>query len=385
MDIEKYTNGKLYHFFEWSFKLIIWNLLALLIICGIAAIPFICFFNIQDNYAISNVEISVINEVEQIVVTQVNGVKTTIGNRKIYGDIIEVKEVDNKIYLYIEDYEIKINNPDNIKNIESAEFINGELIVKTYLSEHNLKDIYDSPLDIESSTIDSYQSVVISYQNGTFVNYGQKVETNGALSGALVIIGLILALFAFIPCYVTIFSMIKIFAEDGSAQTLLLFFDRLWDNFKALYKLELIIIPLISIMGYGVYTYYYIISNLTESNFFFTISYNVILITLICMVLFILNLPMTLGYFRMRTYTILKFTFVMTFKNLLYSILYFALLIMPLLLCLLNNVLLPIWFLIGLSLPLMIMYYVSSKKYHKIVYDFNSYKENDNIYDLGGK
>ena len=97
------------------------------------------------------------------------------------------------------------------------------------------------------------------------------------------------------------------------------------------------------------------------------------------------NLPMTLGYLRMRTYTILKFTFVMTFKNLLYSILYFALLIMPSLLCLLNNVLLPIWFLIGLSLPLMIMYYVSSKKYHKIVYDFNSYKENDNIYDLGGK
>lgn len=385
MDIEKYTSGKVYHFFEWSFKLIIWNLLSLLIICSAAAIPFICFFNIQDDYAISNVEVMINDNQEQVIITQANGTITNLGSRKIYGEVEEIKEIDNKIYLYIGEYEVKINNPDNIRNIESAKFVNNELVIKTYLSEVNFGDIYDSSLDIKSSTIDSYQNVVIAYANGTFVNYGQKVETNATLSGALVILGLILALFAFIPCYITIFSMIKIFAEDGSAQTLLLFFNRLWTNFKDIYKLELIIVPLISIMAYGVYSYYFIINSLEEANFFFTMSYNVILIALICMLLFILNLPMTLGYFRMRTYTILKFTFTMTFKNILYSLLYVFILVMPLLLCLLNNVFLPIWFLIGLSLPLLIMYHVSSRKYHKLVYDFNSYKENDDIYDLKGE
>lgn len=385
MDIEKYTNGKLYHVFEWAFKLIIWNLLSLLIICSCAAIPFICFFNIQDNYAISQVEIVLEDQVEQIKVTQANGTITNLGNKKIYGEIENIIEDNNKIYLYIGEYQIKVNNPDNIRNIESAKFVNNELIIKTYLGEHNFGDIYDSILDLESCNIDGYQCVIIAYQNGVSVNYGEKLETNGALSGALVIIGLILALFAFIPCYITIFSMIKIFAEDGSAQTLLLFFNRLWVNFKDLYKLELIIVPLISLMAYGVYSYYFIINSLETVNFFLSMSYNVILIALICMLLFILNLPMTLGYFRMRTYTILKFTFTMTFKNILYSLLYVALLVLPLLLCLVNNVFLPIWFLVGLSLPLLVMYHVSSKKYHKLVYDFNSYKENEDIYDLKGE
>lgn len=389
MDIEKYTSGKLYHIFEWSFKLIIWNLLTLLIICSAAAIPFISFFNLQDRYAISNVEVVNNNNIDEVVVTQSNGVKTNLGNKKIYGEITKILEDTNKIYLYITlsevTYEIKINNSNNIRNIESAEFINEELIIKTYLGEHNLGNIYNGELDLDNCKLDGYQNVIIGYQNGVFINYGQRVETAGILSGALVIIGLILALFAFIPCYVTIFSMIKIFAEDGSAQTLMLFFNRLWDNFKSLYKLELFIVPFISLMSYGIYSYYFIINSLEQPNFFLSMSYNVILIALICMALFILNLPMTLGYFRMKSMTIFKFTFSMAFRNILYSFLYVGLLIMPLLLCLLNNFFLPIWFLIGLSLPLLLMYFISSKKYHKIVYDFNSYKENDDIYDFKGE
>lgn len=384
MDVEKYTSGKVYHIFEWSFKLIIWNLLSLLIICSAAAIPFVCFFNIQDECAISSIEIITVDNQEQVLVTQNNGNITNIGSRLIYGDINDVIEKDNKIYLYIGDIEVKINNTENIRNIESAKFVDCELIITAYLDEYNLGDIYNSELDLESCKIDGYQNVIICYKNGVFVSYGQKVDTRATLSGALVIIGLILGLFAFIPCFVTTFMLIKIYAEDGSAQTLLLYFNKLWDNFKAIYKLELIIVPLISIMAYGVYSYYFIISSLEEPNFFLSMSYNIILITLICMVLFILNLPMTIGYFRMKTYTMLRFTFSMTFRNFLYSLLYVAMLLFPLLLCLVNNFFLPIWFLIGLSLPLLLMYFVSSKKYHKLVYDFNSYKENDDIYDLGG-
>ena len=378
MDVEKYTSGKLYRIFEWGFKLIIWNLLSLLLICTFAAIPFFCFFNIQDEVAIVDVKIETNDSgEEEIVVIQNNGSVTNVGKRKITGDIKDISEIDNKIYIYIDDYEIKINNNQNIRNIENAYFENGKLIIKTYLDEYDLGDIYNSNLDKQSTTVDGYQNVLVCYENGVFVNYGKKLDTKSTLSGLLVLIGLVLALFAFIPCYVTTFMMIKIYQEDGSSQTFVLYFIKLWNNFKELFRLELIIVPLISVMAYGLFSYYSIINSMTNASLFFTLSYNFILIALICMVLFILNLPMTIGYFRMKTYTILRFTFANTFRNILYSFLYLLILLVPLALCLINSWLIPVWFLVGLSIPLYFMYHLSSKKYHQMVHDFNSYKEED--------
>lgn len=383
MDIEKYTNSKLYFIFEWGFKLIMWNLLTLLIICVVAGIPFIFFFQIQDNHAIESVE--VVNN-STIEVTQHNGTKTNIGVQKIYDEIKEVQNGDKVIYLKMDNYTIQVNNPDNIKNIESGKFVDGKLIITSKLSDGTLKDydfgdIYDSKIDSSNSRINSYQEVLIVYENGALVNYGKAVETNGTLAGILVIIGLALAVFSFIPTYSTTFSMIKIFAEDGSANTFVLYFDRLWDNFKALYKIDIVLVLLSLIFGYGILSYYNAIHSMTSANYFLIISYDVILICAILVILFILSLPMTVGYFRMKTLTILKFTISMTFRNILFSILYVALLTLPLLLCFLNNFFIPVWFLVGLSIPELIMYIVSSGRYHKIVKDFNSYKEED-IYDL---
>ncbi len=382
MDIEKYTNSKLYFIFEWGFKLIMWNLLSLLIICIVAGIPFVFFFHIQDNHAIDNVEISG----EELVVTQHDGKVTNIGEKVITGEIKEIKSLDNAIVLILNDYQIQVNNPDNIKNITGASFIDNELIISHKLSDESIKDtnfgnIYDSDIDIESSRINSYQEAIIVYQNGVNVNYGKVLETQGTLSGVLVIIGLALAIFSFIPTYVTIFSMIKIFAEDGSANTFILYFDRLWDNFKALYKLDIALVIITVLFGYGLFSYYNVIHSLDTPNYFLIISYNIILICSVIVVLFILSLPMTVGYFRMKTMSIIKFTISMTFRNILYAIIYLILLVLPLLLCFLNNFFIPIWFLIGLSIPLLFMYIISSGKYHRIVKDFNNYKEED-IYEF---
>ena len=244
--------------------------------------------------------------------------------------------------------------------------------------------LFRSKIDTSNSRINSYQEVLIAYDNGVQVNYGKVLETNGTLAGILVIIGLALAVFSFIPTYSTTFSMIKIFAEDGSANTFVLYFDRLWDNFKALYKIDIVLVLLSLIFGYGILSYYNAIHSMASANYFLIISYDVILICAILVVLFILSLPMTVGYFRMKSLTILKFTISMTFRNILYSILYVALLALPLLLCFLNNFFIPIWFLVGLSIPELIMYIVSSGRYHKIVKDFNSYKDEE-IYDLEGE
>lgn len=382
MDVEKYTNSKFYYIFEWGYKLIIWNLLSLLIVCLVSCIPFTIFFNIKNQYSINNIEIETNTEIgETLLIEQKNGLKTDIGLREIYGDITEILEQDNKIYFNIGEYQIKINNTDNIKNIEKIEFINEDLIVTTYNKEYNFGKIYNSTIDLQSCEIDGYQNLIIAYENGTTINYGIVLETKATISGVLVIIGLILALFAFIPCYITIFSMIKIYAEDGSAQTFSLYFDRLWDNFKSIYKLELFLIPMTSLFAYGLYSYYYIIANTENVHFIITFAYNLLLICLVCIVLFILNLPMSLGYFRMRSKTIFKFTISMTFKNILFSILYVVLLAIPILLCFLNNFFLPIWFLIGLSLPSLIIYFITSKKYHYLVNNFNKYNENE-IYEF---
>lgn len=383
MDIEKYTNSKLYFIFEWGFKLIMWNLLSLLIICLIAGTPFLFFFQIQDNHSISDVTILEDNTLE---VTQQNGAKTNIGSKIINDEITKITLGDNVIYLTLDKYEIQVNNVDNIKNIESGRFEDGKLIITSTLSDGTLKDndfgkIFDSAIDVDSSRINSHQETIIVYENGVNVNYGRVLETKGTLMGILVIIGLALAVFSFIPTYATIFSMIKIFSEDGSANTFVLYFDRLWDNFKALYIVDIGLVIISVVFGYGLLSYYNVIHSLDSPNYFLIISYNLILICSIIVLLFILSLPMTVGYFRMKTKSIIKFTISMTFRNILYGILYVALLVIPLLLCFLNNFFIPLWFLIGLSFPELIMYIVSSGKYHRIVKDFNSYKDDD-IYEL---
>ena len=209
MDIEKYTNSKLYFIFEWGFKLIMWNLLSLLIICLVAGTPFIFFFKIQDDHAIDNVAVLEDNTLE---VTQHNGDITNIGNRFINDEVTKVTTGDNVIYLSMEKYIIQVNNPDNIKNIEGGRFNDNKLIITALLSDGSLKDydfgsIYESNIDVESSKINSYQETVIVYENGVNVNYGRVLNTNGTLAGILVIIGLALAVFSFIPTYATIFSI----------------------------------------------------------------------------------------------------------------------------------------------------------------------------------
>ena len=383
MDIEKYTNSKIYFIFEWGFKLIMWNLLSLLIICLVASVPFLFFFQIQDNHAISDVNITADNTIE---VVQANGSITNIGKKNIDGEIKQIKEEDKVIILQIDDYVIQVNNPDNIKNIKSAKIENDELIITQELSDktmkdHNFGNIFESAIDVKSSRINSFQETIIVYENGVNVNYGRVLDTNGTLAGALVIIGLALAIFSFIPTYCTTFSMIKIFAEDGSANTFVLYFDRLWDNFKALWIIDIGVVIISVLFGYGLLSYYNVIHSLEEPNYFLIIAYNVIAICSIIVLLFVLSLPMTVGYFRMKPKSILKFTISMTFRNILYGIIYVMLLALPLLLCFLVNFFIPIWFLVGLSIPLLVMYIISSGKYHRIVKDFNSYKDED-IYDL---
>lgn len=241
MDIEKYTNSKVYHFFEVLFKLIVWNILTIIIVCLVIAGPFLGFY---------------------------------------------------------------------------------------YLKE-------------------------------------------GMLAGLLMIIGILLGFFVFIPCYCTIFSCIKLHKEEKESTTLFIYFNRLWDNIKKLYKVELIVFPIVILFSFSMYFYYEVIGNeeleINLITSIYQIGYTILLFAIVAIFLCFLNLPMTMGYFRMQTKTIMKFTLIMTFKHILRTLLFAILFIVPLLIVILVNSLIPVWMLIGFSLPLTAMYYLTRKDYWRLV------------------
>ena len=251
MDIEKYTNSKIYHFFEIFFKLIVWNILTIIIVCLAVVGPFLGFY---------------------------------------------------------------------------------------YLEE-------------------------------------------GILAGLLMLFGVLLGIFVFIPCYCTIFSCIKLHQEEKESTTLFIYFNRLWDNFKSLYKIELIIFPIVLLFSFAMYFYYEVIGdeqmeiNLITS--IYQIGYTVLLFAIVAIFLCFVNLPMTIGYFRMKTKTIMKFTLIMTFKHILRTLVFAIILIAPILIVILINTLIPIWMLIGFSLPLYTMYFLTRKDYWRLVNNMDTIIEEE--------
>lgn len=276
MDMEKYTTSKLYLFFEWLFKLIVWNVLTMIITLAPLLVPlFICFRAI----------------------------------------------------------------PSELESVEQI------------------------------------------------LEYAQTQSTLFTVIGIFIIIGLLLSVFIFIPAYVTIFCLIKIQYEGSAGNAFLFYFDRFWDNVKALYKLELIIIPVVTLFILAMSVYYMLLGQdgfeYNAVTIWYSIGYNMLLVALLILVLCFLNLPMVIGYFRMKTKTIMRFTLIITFKQILNTIIYFLLILMPILLILFVPVLFPVWFLLGLSFPLYLMYFLSAQKYRQLVKNLDTIKEDD-IYDIKG-
>lgn len=391
MDIEKYTNGKVYTAFEWIFKLILWNLLLVLIVVTITALPFYGFYTVQENNLIDKVEI-IDND---IAVTQKNDRHTLLED--IYN--VETYELEKFVFLSEKTHNLKVLLKNGIiltytieGEIDKVEIVNGNVYAYNK-DELKLSDeIYQ--LDYCEFTINRDRHFILSFdENNKQIDFGIVVETQNGLASIFLVITIVLAVFAFVPTFVTVFSMIKIFGEHEGSTGILVFFDRLWDNFKALYKLELIMIPIICLFTFATYFYYVnIINSKTMSTSFeslYVIGYNFLLVSLIIIVLCLLNLPMSLGYFRMRTKTIMKFTFIMTFKNILYTFIYLFSFLMPLLLCLMNPIFIPIWFLCGISIPLYLCYSLSRSKYRYLVKNLEEIntelKDNTDIYKFTDK
>ena len=202
----------------------------------------------------------------------------------------------------------------------------------------------------------------------------------GIFATILYIASIVLGIFIFVPSYATIFSCIKIFKEDGYAETFALFFDRLWDNIKSLWKPTLFIMGICSIFLVAIYIDYVALSNeeiIGATRIVCTVSYYVLLIVLLIIFLCFLNVPMAVAHFRMHTWALLLFTLRITFQKIFSTVIYLLLFVMPLLLCTFVNVLFPIWLLIGFSVPLFISYFVARKDYWKLVKNISEMNKED--------
>ena len=112
MDLEKYTNSKVFTFFEWAFKLIVWNLLALSIIIMIAGTPLYLFFRDLDHKTVTSTDMYN----NDLIVTLKNEDSVNLGDYKIYGEIdpttISYSDDFSRVSFMIGDHGIVVINEE---------------------------------------------------------------------------------------------------------------------------------------------------------------------------------------------------------------------------------------------------------------------------------
>lgn len=187
-------------------------------------------------------------------------------------------------------------------------------------------------------------------------------------SGLWVVLSLILFIFAFIPCYITSFIVIKLYKEGSNYNIFKLFFIYLHDTFKRIYKIQLIFFPVILILIFGVSFYWELLSpeyfkvNLTGIVSIF--AFMILFLCLATILLFFINLPLLVAYFKMTTINYLKITFYLSLKYFFRTLLYLLIFLTPIvLLSYLKSLFIPIYLLYGVSGPLFLIYLISREKF----------------------
>lgn len=201
--------------------------------------------------------------------------------------------------------------------------------------------------------------------------------------GWLMIVAIVLMIFGFIPCYIATFRVIKAYKEEMTKNLFVLFFSYLFDTIKYIYVIELILLPILFLYTTSAFIYWEILgyfSELNLSGWFVTVGFVVVFFSLLAIFFAILQWPMIIGHFRMKPWSLVKFSFFMAFRSFFKTISYFLLLLFPLLLVnFLKQAILPIYLLIGISGPLFIMYIISRKQYWYLTHNLDDFTTEENL------
>jgi uncharacterized membrane protein YesL len=102
-------------------------------------------------------------------------------------------------------------------------------------------------------------------------------------------------------------------------------------------------------------------------------------------ILSIVNMPMIVSYFRMKTLDLYKMSFYIAFRYFFRTFLYLVIFSIPIILALqFPSFFLPVYTLIGISLPLYLLYLLSRNFYWHLSRNLDDLKNMDK-YDLKGE
>lgn len=205
------------------------------------------------------------------------------------------------------------------------------------------------------------------------------------------IIGYVFAVFALIPCVINSFFIIKHYKEEKAGNVFILYFQNLALIFKNIYIYELTIIPAGGLLAFG--SAYYWAALGAENFASFDAWVRVLMITgfvfsffcFCAVILSIVNMPMIVSYFRMKTLDLYKMSFYIAFRYFFRTFLYLVIFSIPIILALqFPSFFLPVYTLIGISLPLYLLYLLSRNFYWHLSRNLDDLKNMDK-YDLKGE
>jgi len=203
------------------------------------------------------------------------------------------------------------------------------------------------------------------------------------------IFGMVLGAVALIPCTITSFFIIKYYKEEKSANIIGLYFKTLILVIKNVYLYELIMICAGFIFSLGLSYYWKVLGPDNFSGFDFwgivaILGFVVCFFCLVGLIFALINVPMIISYFNMKTKDLLKFSFYISFRYFFRTFLYFLIITTPVILMILYpSLFVPLYTLLGISFPLFLIFRLSQEFYHYLSRNINDIKDSDN-YDLQG-
>lgn len=208
--------------------------------------------------------------------------------------------------------------------------------------------------------------------------------------GIYAIIAIVLTVFAFLPCYITNFQLIKIFKEEKQTGIFKEYIKNLWYNFKKIYLISIIFDLVITLLIISAYIYW----NLLESE---TFRFNAIGITYIIgfwfvvMCLFFifcafLHFQLVINYFKMSKWNYIKASFYMEFKYFFKTLIFIAFFSLPIILVFwfMTGTMLSLWTLLGITGPQFLIYISGRPIYWYLANNLDDIK-NEDKYEFKGE
>lgn len=181
--------------------------------------------------------------------------------------------------------------------------------------------------------------------------------------GLLVVLSIFLFVLLFIPSTITSFIVVKHYMDDKTGNVFVLYFKYLIDTIKAVYIIELILLPILLITLYGLYYYWQILGpDYYENNTFgyiAIISFVIEFFLLAILVFIYINLMFIMAYFKMKTFDYIKLSLRFSFRYMGQTIISILILLIPVILMFwLGMKFVPIYFILGISLPQFFILYL---------------------------